>query len=283
MKDNKNIHKATAGLVMIITSILMMVVLTTIQEAMGGPPSAATPPTAPAPAPAPGVSGPAASTQPSTPSRGGGLGLFTVITSSGILGILIWIGLFADAGIGVYLVVDCLIMVKPSRIMPQALIDNVTQAMNEGDVLKALEACEKEPGPLANILIAGFSRVEEGFEIIQEAISAAADFETEKLMQKITWLAVVANLAPMLGLLGTVQGMIWAFATLGMSGTPNVALLALCIAQALYTTAAGLCIAIPIIGIFYALRNNANRCVLKMQAMTRELIKDLRNVEVVEE
>lgn len=273
MNNNNNIQKSTAGIIMIITSVLMMMVFANIQQAIGGP----------APAPAPSVApGPSPATQPSAPARSS-LGLFSVIGSSGFLGVLIWIGLFADAGIGVYLVVDCLIMVKPARIMPQALVDSVTQAMNEGDVLKALEACEKEPGPLANILIAGFSRVEEGFEVIQEAISAAADFETEKLMQKITWLAVVANIAPMLGLLGTVQGMIWAFAMLGTSGTPNVALLALAIAQALYTTAAGLSIAIPIIGIFYALRNNANRCVLKMQAMTMELIKDLRNVEVVEE
>ena len=123
--------------------------------------------------------------------------------------------------------------------------------------------------------------VEEGFEVIQEAVTTAADLETEKILQKLTWISVCANLAPMLGLLGTVQGMIMAFGTIA-EGAPDVGALALAIAQALYTTAAGLCVAIPCVTVFYYLRNGANRTFLRMEAMTMELIKDLRNVEVVE-
>jgi len=209
-------------------------------------------------------------------------GLFHVIAQSGFLGVLLWITIFVAAGLGVYLAVDCWIMVRGDRIMPQNLIDNVTDSMAEGDVLKALQNCENEPGPMANILIAGFSHVEEGFDVIQEAISTAADLETERLLQRITWLSVVGNLAPMLGLLGTVQGMIGAFKGL-TTGAPDVGLLALDISQALYTTAAGLTIAVPCVAAFYSYRNAANTIVLKMEAMTMELIKDLRNVEVVEE
>ena len=146
--------------------------------------------------------------------------------------------------------------------------------------MKALQACESEPGPLANILTAGFSHVEEGFDIIQESIGAAADLETERLMQRLTWISVCSNLAPMLGLLGTVQGMIMCFSTLA-TGAPDVGALAMNISQALWTTAAGLAIAIPSITFYYSIRNNANRLILRMQAMTMELIKDLRNVEVV--
>jgi biopolymer transport protein ExbB len=154
--------------------------------------------------------------------------------------------------------------------------------MQEGDVLKALEACENEPGALANVLTAGFSHVEEGYEVIQDAVSTAADLETEKIMQKLTWLSVCANIAPMLGLLGTVQGMIWAFANLA-TGAPDIGALALAIAQALYTTAAGLSVAIPCVTLYYTFRNKANTLILRMEAMTLELIKDLRNVEVVKE
>jgi biopolymer transport protein ExbB len=166
--------------------------------------------------------------------------------------------------------------------MPPMLISSVNEAMAEGDVLKALQSCEREPGALANILTAGFSHVEEGFDVIQDAIATAADLETEQLLQKLTWLSVVGNLAPMLGLLGTVQGMIRAFSTLAM-GAPDVGELAEAISQALYTTAAGLTIAVPCVAVFYVFRNAANKIVLKMEAMTTELIKDLRNVEVVEE
>ena len=209
-------------------------------------------------------------------------GFLAVILKSGPLGILLWVVLFAAAGAAVYFAVDCAITVRAKRIMPQALIDSVTESMAEGDVLKALQNCEQEPGPLANILSAGFSHVEEGYDVIQESISTAAELETEQIMQKLTWLSVVGNLAPMLGLLGTVQGMIAAFSTLA-EGAPDVGVLAMNISQALFTTAAGLTIAVPCVGVYYGFRNTANRIVLHMEAMTVELIKDLRNVEVVEE
>ena len=216
------------------------------------------------------------------PANKGSGGFLSVVLGSGFLGILLWLALFGAGGAAVYFMVDNAITVRVPRIMPQSLIDNVTEAMQEGDVLKALQHCENEPGPMANILTSGFSHVEEGFDVIQEAIATAADLETEKIMQKLTWLSVVGNLAPMLGLLGTVQGMIAAFATLGQ-GVPDVGILAMNISQALFTTAGGLTIAVPCVAIYYAYRNNANKIILRMEAITMELIKDLRNVEVVED
>lgn len=216
---------------------------------------------------------------PSAPSS---TNFLTVIWMSGPLGILLWLAIFVAAGLGVYLAVDCSILVRVKQIMPPQLVQNVTESMAEGDVLKALQNCEDEPGPMANILMAGFSHVEEGFDVIQDAISTAADLEAERIMQKITWLSVVGNLAPMLGLLGTVQGMIRAFANLA-GGTPDIGVLSLNISQALFTTAAGLTIAVPCVAGFYSFRNAANTIVLRMEAMTMELIKDLRNVEVVDE
>ena len=120
---------------------------------------------------------------------------------------------------------------------------------------------------------------QEGFDIIQEAVNAAADLETERIMQRLTWISVCSNLAPSLGLLGTVQGMILCFATLA-SGVPDIGALAGTISQALWTTAGGLVVSIPSLTIFYSIRNNANRLILRMTALTMELIKPLRNVEV---
>ena len=207
-------------------------------------------------------------------------GLMAVIFGSGWVGVVLWLALFGCGVAAIYFTVDSFILIRPQRIMPPALIANVKAAMAEGDVMKALKACEVEPGPMANILSAGFSHVEEGFEVIQESIGAAADLETERIMQHLTWISVCSNLAPMLGLLGTVQGMIMCFDTLA-TGSPDVGALALAISQALWTTAAGLAVAIPAITFYYSIRNNANRLILRMQAMTVELIKDLRNVEVV--
>ena len=239
-------------------------------------------PAAPAPAAAAAAVGTALEENPDTPTKKKPQAMYIqVIFGSGGLGFMLWLALFGTAAAAIYFIVDCSILVKPQKIMAQSLIDKVTTAMAEGDVLKALKACESEPGPLANILVAGFSHVEEGFDIIQEAIGTAADIETERLMQRLNWISVMANIAPMLGLLGTVQGMIMAFKGLA-TGAPDVGALALAISQALWTTAAGLVVAIPTVTFFYGIRNNANRVILRMQAMTFELIKDLRNVEVVE-
>lgn len=221
------------------------------------------------------------------PDGGGGggkkaasTGFWDVVVGSGALGVLLWAALFGCGVAAIYFIVDSTILIRPQKIMPQSLVANVKAAMAEGDVMKALKVCGNEPGAMANILSAGFSHVEEGFDVIQESIGAAADLETERIMQKLTWISVCSNLAPMLGLLGTVQGMIMCFQTLA-TGAPDVGALALSISQALWTTAGGLTIAIPAITFYYSIRNNANRLILRMQAMTMELIKDLRNVEVV--
>ena len=200
-------------------------------------------------------------------------------SGSGVLGVILWAALFGDGAAAIYFAVDCWVLIKPNKIMPQTLIAKVQGAMAEGDVMKALNACKDEPSPMANILASAFQHVEEGFDIIQEAVNAAADLETERIMQRLTWISVCSNLAPSLGLLGTVQGMIMCFATLA-SGVPDIGALAGNISQALWTTAGGLVVSIPSLTIFYSIRNNANRLILRMTALTMELIKDLRNVEV---
>jgi biopolymer transport protein ExbB len=214
---------------------------------------------------------------------GGGMNFFSVVFESGPVGIFLWFVIFMALFALVWFVVDCSITVRAEKIMPQILVDKVTESMEQGDVLKALSNCEDEPGPMANILTAGFSHVEEGFETIQEAVGVAADLESENLMQRISYLSVVGSLSPMLGLLGTVQGMIAAFQSLAMVGAAQIGVLAKNISQALYTTAAGLAIAVPAVACFYFFRNRANRIILRMEAITLELIKDLRNVEVIEE
>ncbi len=216
-------------------------------------------------------------------TKKGNSGFLGVIFGSGALGVILWTSLFVDGAIAIYFIVDCFVLIKPEKIMPASLIANVEAAMAEGDVMKALSSCENEPGPMANILQAGFSHVEEGFDVIQEAVNAASDLEQEKLMQRLTWISVCSNLGPSLGLLGTVQGMILTFQALAQGGAGDAAALASSIGQALWTTAGGLIVSIPSITAFYSLRNNANRLILRMTAVTMEFLNGLRNVEVAPE
>jgi biopolymer transport protein ExbB len=208
-----------------------------------------------------------------------------IVAGSGFMGIFLWTLLGACSVAGFALIVDSFITIQQKKIVPDKLVASVREAMEQGDVVSAMQRCEESPGPLSNILSAGFSNVQEGFEAIQEAVGIAADLESEKLLQRVTYLNVVANLAPMLGLLGTVQGMIFAFATLGTqsAGAAQQSMLAINIAQALYTTAGGLLAAVPALAFFYFFRNRATKITLGMEALTLDLIKVLRNVEVVNE
>lgn len=214
-----------------------------------------------------------------------GLGFFQVVASSGFLGVILWLTLGATSVAAGALAIDSFVNIRTKKIVPESLVQAVREAMEQGDVMKALKHCDEQPGPLANILSAGFANVREGYDVIQDVVGVAADLESEKLLQRVAYLNVCANLAPMLGLLGTVQGMIYAFATLATSqaGAAQQAMLAMNIAQALWTTAAGLCVAIPAVGFYTFFKNRATKIILGMEALTMDLIKSLRNVEVVEE
>ena len=212
-------------------------------------------------------------------------GLWQVITGSGFLGVFLWLCLLGDSVAAAWLAIDFFITINPKKIIPENLVSEVREAMEQGDVMKALQRCEKEQGPLPSILMAGFRNVKEGFEVIQEQVGAAADLESEKLMQRVAYLNMCGSIAPMLGLLGTVQGMIMAFANLANSsaGAAQQSMLALNIAQALWTTAGGLVVAIPAVSLYTYFKNRLSRIILSMEGMTMDLIKALRNVEVVEE
>lgn len=210
-------------------------------------------------------------------------GFFDIVFGSGVVGAILWFALFADGAMAIYFAVDCFVLIKPQKLMPTSLITNVQSAMAEGDVMKALKVCENEPSAMSNILSTAFQHVEDGYDVIQEAVNGAADLETERLTQRLTWISVCSNLGPSLGLLGTVQGMILTFEALAQGGAGDASMLANSIGQALWTTAAGLCVSIPSITIYYSLRNKATRLIMRMTALTMELLKGLRNVEVVDE
>lgn len=211
-------------------------------------------------------------------------GFVDVVFGSGWVGVLLWSALLGDSIAAAWLTIDFFITISPKRITPPELVGNVRAAMEEGDLMRAIEICEATPGTVSSILMAGFRNVKEGFEVIQEQVGIAADLESEKLMQRVAYLNMCGSIAPMLGLLGTVQGMIMAFGNLGSaSGAAQQALLAINISMALWTTAIGLVIAIPSVSFYTYFKNRLSRIILNMEGMTMDLIKALRNVEVVED
>ena len=217
-------------------------------------------------------------------AKKGDTSFFQIIANSGGIGILIWIMIFGTSAATLGLIIDAVITIKASKIMPPELVNQVRASLDEGDLGSALEACEASPGPLANILSAGFNNVSEGYDVVMDSVSTAAEIENEKLMQRVNYLNLCGALAPMLGLMGTVTGMVDAFAGLATAtGAEKSTMLALSISQALYTTAFGLLISVPAVLAYTFVKNHASRLILDMESLTYDLIKVLRGAEVVDD
>ena len=211
----------------------------------------------------------------------GGQTFFDIVFGGSAMDITVWMLIFLTSLATIALIIDSFLSIRASKIMPVELVKAVKDALAEGDLGAAIEACESTPGPLSNILLAGFNNISEGYDVILDAVSSAASIETEKLMQRVNYLNLCGQLAPMFGLMGTVTGMVAAFGGLATaSGAAKAAKLAMSISGALYTTAVGLFIAIPAILGFTFIKNNASKIILTMEALTYDLIKTLKGAEV---
>lgn len=211
----------------------------------------------------------------------GGQTFFHIVFGGSAMDITVWMLIFLTSLATIALIIDSFLSIRASKIMPVELVKAVKDALAEGDLGAAIEACESTPGPLSNILLAGFNNISEGYDIILDAVSSAASIETEKLMQRVNYLNLCGQLAPMFGLMGTVTGMVAAFGGLATaSGAAKASKLAMSISGALYTTAVGLFIAIPAILGFTFIKNNASKIILTMEALTYDLIKILKGAEV---
>ena len=217
-----------------------------------------------------------------------GLGFFTVIISSGWLGVIIWLGLGATLrGRGARWPSTPSSRSARRRSCRTALVERgplVHGAGRRDEGAEALRGQRRARWPTS--CPPASRNVKEGFDVIQDVVGVAADLESEKLMQRVAYLNVCANLAPMLGLLGTVQGMIYAFATLathaggrgpaGHAGPEHRP-------GAVDDGGRPCAWPIPAISFYTFFRNRATTVILGMEALTMDLIKSLRNVEVVEE
>jgi biopolymer transport protein ExbB len=128
---------------------------------------------------------------------------------------------------------------------------------------------------LARILRAGLARCEAGVSEVEKALESAGQIEATALMRHVRGLGVIANLAPMLGFLGTVTGMIKAFNAIAAAGSSHPSLVASGISEALLTTAAGLVVGIPALALFHFFRSRADQLIRAMETVTLELLEDL--------
>ena len=195
------------------------------------------------------------------------------ITAGGWIGFVILFMSFVSLA----LIIEHVVNIKRDKIVPPQLIDEIEGMFENEEYQEALELCEAEPNFLTNVLAAGLPKINAGFDTMKAAMDEMADEETIKLQQKIGYLSLIGNIAPMMGLFGTVSGMIAAFQTIaskGASVTPSD--LADGISQALVTTFLGLFVAIPTMIAYFFFRNKVVRVTLELGAIADDLVERFR-------
>ncbi|MBI5178711.1 MAG: MotA/TolQ/ExbB proton channel family protein [Nitrospinae bacterium] len=144
-----------------------------------------------------------------------------------------------------------------------------------GDIEKALKTCRNHDIAMSRIVRAGLLRANMGVLEIERAIEGAGGHESMILTANLRWLGAIANIATLLGLLGTVTGMIRSFNVIATAGPGNLSLVATGIAEALVATAAGLAVGIPTFAAYHFLRGKADRLVLKMEDISIGFVEDM--------
>ena len=100
---------------------------------------------------------------------------------------------------------------KRDKLAPPEIIDDIEVLFNEEKFQEAMDLCEEEETYFTRVCGAGISKIGHSYDVIEKSLEEMGDEESIKLHQKIGWLSLIANVAPMMGLLGTVMGMVTAF------------------------------------------------------------------------
>ena len=204
-------------------------------------------------------------------------GFFEIVLSGGPVGWGIMFLLFALSVTSFYLVIDQLITIRRTTLMPEGLAEQVQQLLAGGQVRDADEVCRSRPSFLSFVLVHGLSEVDGGWTAAEKALEDALAEQAARLLRKTEYLSVIGNIAPMVGLLGTVMGMIMAFQRVAVTqGSAGAADLAEGIYQALVTTVGGLIVAIPSLGAFAIFRNRVDQFVAEVAYLAQQVFVPLK-------
>ena len=185
-----------------------------------------------------------------------------LVTTFNALGIRYSVAFLVMSFLFVAVLVMMILAVRKDSFVPADLLQGVEASLNDKNLPAAVELVRADESFLGQVVSAGLGKLQSGKSQAMEAMQVVGEDETMKLEHKLGYLALIGNIAPMVGLLGTVDGMVISFGEIAHSEqTPKPAKLAGGIQTALYTTLVGLIIAIPAIICYNLLRNRVQRMV----------------------
>jgi biopolymer transport protein ExbB len=193
-------------------------------------------------------------------------------------GLFMW-PLLLSAILGVAFSIERFITLGKCKINQALFLEQLGGYIRKGDAKGAEDLCDRTKGPVAAILRAGLLRRDKGLDTIEKGIETAAGVEVNFLERGLIVLASVVVIAPMLGFLGTVSGMINAFGAIAAAKNVEASLVASGIQEALITTAAGLMIAIPIQMCYNWFLSQIGRYVVEMEEASGFLVDTITDME----
>jgi biopolymer transport protein ExbB len=189
-----------------------------------------------------------------------GLDVRALIRAGGAIGYVI----IALSVAMVALIVEHLLSIRRRALMPPGLAEDLHKLISAGQYAQADKTCREQPSFLSYVVASGLQDVGLGYAAVEKAMEDASQEQAARLYRKIEYLSVIAAIAPMLGLLGTVWGMILAFNEFSQKANPQVAEFAPGISAALVTTLQGLCVAVPALASFFMFRNRIDEMVAEV-------------------
>ncbi len=176
--------------------------------------------------------------------------------------------------VGVTIFIERLLFLKKSEIDTNQFIIDLRALVKAGDLTKAIQLCEKKTGPVSNIVKHGLFKAGRSQDEIQQAMEITGMLEIAKLEKNSKVLSVLAHVAPLIGLLGTVLGFIQAFAEMRMSGLVDISATRIgeAMEYALITTAAGLVVAIPCVIAYNYIVSRIEYFVLEIRSTSSEVV-----------
>lgn len=170
--------------------------------------------------------------------------------------------------------IERILVLRKSEIDTNHFVIALRKVIKEGDIIEAIRICENTSGTISNIVKAGLGKYNRGKEQIESAMEISGMLEIARLEKNAKVLSIIAHIAPLIGLLGTVLGFIQAFSEMRLTGLVDISATGIgeALEYALVTTAAGLVVAIPSVVAYNYIVSRVEGFVLEIQTTSSEIV-----------
>lgn len=203
-------------------------------------------------------------------AKHGGKSILDLFKATGWVGIL----MVVTSIVGTVLAIQNVVEIRMDKLAPPDVTRDIEDAINEGDLDKALDVAMASRSYFGQIMGGGLMLKEAGYEQMVNGMEQVAAEEAFKLNAKISNLSLIGNVAPLLGLLGTVTGMISSFQIIETKAAPTPADLAVGVYESLVNTTMGLFLAIVFLTVFFFMKNRVTKLALNANLMAVEMLKN---------